>query len=96
MAFYNFNIFIKNKNITLTHRSQNPFIPSHISPIIKNKQGARVMYDILNLNDEIPTGKQTWNKTYNFQDKEWQTIYICIIQDNKIFTVTLVSDKDKS
>ena len=41
------------------------------------------MYDILNLNDEIPTGKQTWNKTYNFQEKERQTIYMHPFQTTK-------------
>ena len=50
-------------------------MPSHIAPIIKSKQGARVMYNILNHNDEIPTAKQTWNKIYNFEEKEWQNIY---------------------
>ena len=63
------------RNITLTHKSQSPFIPSHIFPLIKNKQGARVMYDVLNMNNEIPTGKQTWNNTYNFQEKDWKNIY---------------------
>ena len=53
-----------------------PFIPSHISPIIKNKQGARTMYDILNYNNETPTAKQTWTNAYNFLDKEWKQIYL--------------------
>ena len=69
------NTYLKNIDTTLTHRSQTPFMPSHIAPIIKSKQGARVIYNILNHNDEIPTAKQTWNKIYNFEEKEWQNIY---------------------
>ena len=70
------NTYLKNIDTTLTHRSQTPFMPSHIAPIIKSKQGARVMYNILNHNDEIPTAKQTWNRIYNFEENEWQNIYI--------------------
>ena len=40
------------------------------------------MYDVLNMNKEIPTGKQTWNNTvintYNFQEKDWKKIYSCM------------------
>ena len=68
--------YLRFRNITLTHKSQSPFIPSHIFPLIKNKQGARVMYDVLNMNNEIPTGKQTWNNAYNFQEKDWKNIYM--------------------
>ena len=34
------------------------------------------MYNILNKNNEIPTGKHTWNKLYKFQEEEWKQIYI--------------------
>ena len=40
------NTYLKDIDTTLTHRSQTPFMPSHIAPIIKSKQGARVMYII--------------------------------------------------
>ena len=33
--------YLKNNNISLTHKSQNPFIPSHISPIIKKQAGSK-------------------------------------------------------
>ena len=68
--------YLRKEKIALTKRSLNPFIPSHILPIKQNKQGARKMYDILNTNDEIPTGKQSWNKKYNFEEKDWKTIYM--------------------
>ena len=68
--------YLRKEKIALTKKSPNPFIPSHILPIKQNKQGARKMYDILNTNDEIPTGKQSWNKKYNFEEKDWKTIYM--------------------
>ena len=61
--------------ITLTHKTK-PIIPSHILPIIQNKQGARKMYDILNANDEIPTGKQTWNKRERLKKKKKKQVYV--------------------
>ena len=33
------------------------------------------MYNILIKNNEIPTGKLTWNKIYKFQEEEWKQIY---------------------
>ena len=30
--------YLRLRNITLTYKSQSPFIPSHIFPLIKNKQ----------------------------------------------------------
>ena len=33
------------------------------------------MYHILNQNKDIPTGKLTWNKAYNFTDEDWAKIY---------------------
>lgn len=68
--------YVKKANITLTHKEQNPFIPSNILPLMQNKKGAQVMYNILNKNKETPTAKQTWNRTYNFKDEDWKEIFM--------------------
>ena len=47
-----------------------PLYTCPFSNIIKNKQGAKSMYDILNINEGIPTAQQTWNKFYNIQEKD--------------------------
>ena len=33
------------------------------------------MYQILNKNNDIPTGKITWNKIYHIEESEWKAIY---------------------
>ena len=33
------------------------------------------MYQILNKNNDIPTGKITWNKIYDIEESEWKAIY---------------------
>ena len=40
-------------NITCLHKEQNPFVPSHISPLLQQRKGSQVMYNILNKNNEI-------------------------------------------
>ena len=32
------------------------------------------MYNILNQNKDVPTGKITWNKVYNITDEDWDHI----------------------
>ena len=34
------------------------------------------MYNILNKNDEKPTGQKTWNDKFHFKDQEWKKNYI--------------------
>lgn len=68
--------YIKKAKVNLRHKEQNPFIPSSISPLVQSKQGAQVMYNILNNNKEIPTAKSTWNRIYNFTEYEWRKIYL--------------------
>ena len=32
------------------------------------------MYNILNQNKDVPTGKITWNKVHNITDEDWDHI----------------------
>ena len=32
------------------------------------------MYNILNINEDKPTGQQTWNDLYTIQEKDWKKI----------------------
>ena len=41
------------------------------------------MYHILNQNKDIPTGKLTWNKAYNFTDEDWAKIYALPFETTK-------------
>ena len=67
--------YVKKKKNDIFKKYQSPFVPAHFSNIIKNKQGAKIMYDILNINEDKPTALQTWNNFYNIQEKDWKTIY---------------------
>ena len=50
---------LKRKKNDIFKKYQSPFIPAHFSNIVKNKQGAKIMYDILNINEDKPTAQQT-------------------------------------
>ena len=70
-------------NIKLERKIESPFRPSHIKIFMQQKSGAQAMYNILNRNDEQPTGKKTWNEKFHFTDEEWKKIYsspFCIIK----------------
>ena len=70
-------------NIKLERKIENPIRPSHIKIFMQQKSGAQAMYNILNRNDEQPTGKKTWNEKFHFTDEEWKKIYsspFCIIK----------------
>ena len=41
------------------------------------------MYHILNQNKDIPTGKLTWNKAYNFTYEDWAKIYALPFETTK-------------
>ena len=66
--------YIKKKKIDIFKKYQSPFIPAHFSNIIKDKQGAKIMYDILNINEDKTTAQHTWNNLYNIQEKDWKKI----------------------
>ena len=53
----------------------------------KNKQGAKIMYDILNINEDKPTAQQTWNNLYNIQEKYWKKIYMYPMKITKYCTL---------
>ena len=44
--------YIKKTNITCLHKEPNHFVPSHISPLLQQRKGSQVMYNILNKNNE--------------------------------------------
>lgn len=68
--------YIKHTNLTLHHKEQYPFIPSHICFLLKQNKGSRTMYNVLNQNREVPTGKLAWNKIYNINEDDWKQIYM--------------------
>lgn len=68
--------YLKVNNINITHKEKYPFIPSHILPFLKQLTGSKIMYHILNQNNEVPTGQITWNKTYGFTHEDWTQIYM--------------------
>ena len=64
-------VYLKKIKLTLTRNVETPFIPSHIYPILQQITGAQTIYNILNINDEKPTGMLSWNKKYNIHANEW-------------------------
>ena len=69
-------IYLKDMNIEITHKEQFPFIPSHISTLLQHQKGSKAMYNILNKNDDTPTGQCSWNKIFNIT-KESGKGYTC-------------------
>ena len=67
--------YLSKTNTTLVKKVECPFIPSHIRIFLQQKTGAQAMYNILNKNDEQPTGKKTWNEKLHLTDDEWKKIY---------------------
>lgn len=68
--------YLKEIKVNITHKEKSPFIPSHILPLLQQRKGSKVIYDILNKNKEVPTGKTSWNKVYDFSQEDWNQIYI--------------------
>ena len=54
-------------NIKLERKIESPFRPSHIKIFMQQKSGAQAMYNILNRNDEQPTGKKHGTKNFTSQ-----------------------------
>ena len=67
--------YFKEIKVNITHKEKAPFIPSHISPLLQQRSCSKVIYDIFNKNNEVPTGKISWNKVYNFSQEDWKQIY---------------------
>ena len=76
-------LYLKYVNVKINSKNQNPIIPNHIHPLLKQKKGSQAMYHILNQNKDIPTGKLTWNKAYNFTDEDWAKIYALPFETTK-------------
>ena len=64
--------FLARTNIKLHKKTESPFILSHIHTFIKETSGTQTMYNILNANDEQPTGKNSWNEKFHFTDEDWK------------------------
>ena len=37
----------------------------------QQQKETKIMYNILNQNKDVPTGRITWNKVYNITDEDW-------------------------
>ena len=82
--------YLKTIKVNITHKINNPFIPSQILPFIKEKKGSKTMYDILNQNKDIPTGQLTWNKLYTFTAEDWFSYLHLPLYHHKIPSTSLV------
>ena len=87
---YNVNIFLQysglirsvldwKKKIKLEdirNNLANLILPFPVQVYLKSKKGTQDMYNLLNKNNDPPSGKISWNKKYKFEDNEWKNIYI--------------------
>lgn len=67
--------YLKHMQQEITHKEPSPFIPSHISILLKQHKGSKDMYNTLNKSMDTPTGQRTWNKVFNITNEEWKKIY---------------------
>ena len=67
--------YLKYMHLEITHKEQCPFIPSHISTLLKQNKGSKAMYNTLNKSLDKPTGQGTWNKIFKITNEEWRKIY---------------------
>ena len=68
------------KKLELTNIKEkllDPIIPHHLQIYLRSRKGTKdmYMYNILNKHIEEATGKKTWNKSYQFDDKSWRKIF---------------------
>ena len=64
--------YLKHIKVETTYKESCPFIPFHISTLLQHQKGSKIMYNILNKSNTVPTGQVTWNKVYKFSGKEWK------------------------
>ena len=77
----------KKKLENINKKIDNPILPFSFQIYSKNKKGAQDMYKLLNKNNECPSGKTFWNKTYNFNDNQWKQKFwepFKILKDSKM------------
>ena len=68
--------FKKNRKVNIKSNIFGPIIPKLISTILKQKKGSQNIYEILNKNNDEPTGKIKWNQIYNNIDENtWEYIF---------------------
>ena len=76
------------KSMNILHTIYGPIVPKPISIILKQQKGSQNIYNILNQNNDEPTGKIKWNKIYNIDTKTWENVFDApfkITQCTKLF-----------
>ena len=69
--------FAKNSNIIMKNiKSHYPILPSNISIYYKSTKGCKDFYNVLNNNEETPTSKIKWEKSYNISNETWKDIFL--------------------
>lgn len=68
-------MFLKKLKLKVNTKLESPFIPICLKPILQQKSGAQVIYNILNKNDDNPTGMLSWNKKYAISKENWKRIF---------------------
>ena len=63
------------KSMNILHTIYGPIVPKPISIILKQQKGSQNIYNILNQNNDEPTGKIKWNKIYNIDTKTWENVF---------------------
>ena len=76
--------FKKNRKVNMKSNIFGPIIPKLISTILKQKKGSQNIYEILNKNNDEPTGKIKWNQIYNNIDENTWEYFLNALQDNKM------------
>ena len=56
----------------IRNKLANPILPFPVQVYLKSKKGTQDMYNLLNKNNDPPSGKISWNKQYKFEDNEWK------------------------
>lgn len=85
----------------------NPVLPFPLQVYLKNKKGTQDMYKLLKESIDLPSGKISWNKKYNFDDNEWRkkifraiynktVLYSGFKQNGKIIMTYLVTADPKA
>ena len=67
--------FKKSRKVNIIGTTFGPIIPKPISIILKQQKGSQNIYNVLNQNNDEPTGKIKWNELYNIDDKAWENIF---------------------
>ena len=79
--------FIRNCNLDMdSYEASYPYIPFHISCLLKNKKGCKDVYCILNSEVHSPTAISKWNTVFENDPLDWKSI----------FTVCFKTTKDSS